>query len=250
MLSVCVFSNKPPSSIPATSIKICALNNVFIFHLFFFSYAELHWLYGKKVSWIRKRDLHILTVGILTYTNDQRFQSLHTEGSDEWALKVSSPQPRDSGTYECQVSTEPKISQGFRLHVVGNILYVQCFPYTNLNDTIRQFCSNWSQIHKNCFAKIFMRRSSLSIVLILFPSPHSSRHHTTNNKQNSHKISLKIRKHIFRCYAFWYGMFCLNKQFSSDIKAKTPGDFNDFLGVFFSQLLHCPLPLKKVFEKF
>ncbi|XP_055375385.1 protein amalgam [Condylostylus longicornis] len=72
----------------------------------------------RAVSWIRKRDLHILTVGILTYTNDQRFQSLHTEGSDEWTLKISSPQPRDSGTYECQVSTEPKISQGFRLNVV------------------------------------------------------------------------------------------------------------------------------------
>lgn len=71
------------------------------------------------MSWIRKRDLHILTVGILTYTNDQRFQSLHSEGSDEWTLRISSPQPRDSGTYECQVSTEPKISQGFRLNVVG-----------------------------------------------------------------------------------------------------------------------------------
>lgn len=71
------------------------------------------------MTWLRKRDLHILTVGILTYTNDQRFQSLHTEGSDEWTLRITSPQPRDSGTYECQVSTEPKISQTFRLNVVG-----------------------------------------------------------------------------------------------------------------------------------
>lgn len=63
-------------------------------------------------------------MGILTYTNDQRFQSLHTEGSDEWTLRISSPQPRDSGTYECQVSTEPKISQGFRLNVVGEYLCV------------------------------------------------------------------------------------------------------------------------------
>lgn len=76
----------------------------------------------RAVSWIRKRDLHILTVGILTYTNDQRFQSLHSDGSDEWTLKVSSPQVRDSGTYECQVSTEPKISQAFRLNVVGKLL--------------------------------------------------------------------------------------------------------------------------------
>ncbi|XP_058822137.1 basement membrane-specific heparan sulfate proteoglycan core protein-like isoform X2 [Topomyia yanbarensis] len=72
----------------------------------------------RAVSWIRKRDLHILTVGILTYTNDQRFQSLHTDGSDEWTLRVTSPQARDSGVYECQVSTEPKISQSFRLNVV------------------------------------------------------------------------------------------------------------------------------------
>lgn len=72
----------------------------------------------RAVSWIRKRDLHILTVGILTYTNDQRFQSLHSDGTDEWTLKISSPQLRDSGTYECQVSTEPKISQAFKLNVV------------------------------------------------------------------------------------------------------------------------------------
>ncbi|XP_054285390.1 uncharacterized protein LOC129001963 isoform X2 [Macrosteles quadrilineatus] len=72
----------------------------------------------RAVSWIRKRDLHILTVGILTYTNDQRFQSLHSDGTDEWTLKVSSPQLRDSGTYECQVSTEPKISLAFKLNVV------------------------------------------------------------------------------------------------------------------------------------
>ncbi|GAB0088938.1 uncharacterized protein DMENIID0001_034040 [Sergentomyia squamirostris] len=72
----------------------------------------------RAVSWIRKRDLHILTIGIMTYTNDQRFQSLHTEGSDEWTLKIASPQLRDSGIYECQVSTEPKISMAFRLTVV------------------------------------------------------------------------------------------------------------------------------------
>jgi hypothetical protein len=52
------------------------------------------------VSWIRKRDLHIMTIGILTYTQDQRYQAIHTEGSDEWSLRVTSPQPRDSGVYE------------------------------------------------------------------------------------------------------------------------------------------------------
>ncbi|XP_065165689.1 hemicentin-1-like isoform X2 [Atheta coriaria] len=100
----------------------------------------------RAVSWIRKRDLHILTVGILTYTNDQRFQSLHTDGSDEWTLKVASPQTRDSGVYECQVSTEPKISQAFKLNVVvskakilGNAeLYIKSGSDINLTCIVLQ----------------------------------------------------------------------------------------------------------------
>jgi hypothetical protein len=63
--------------------------------------------------------LHIITIGILTYTNDQRFQVVHSEGSNEWSLRITSPQPRDSGVYECQVSTEPKMSQSFKLNVIG-----------------------------------------------------------------------------------------------------------------------------------
>ncbi|XP_041980762.1 limbic system-associated membrane protein-like [Aricia agestis] len=72
----------------------------------------------RSVSWIRKRDLHILTVGVHTYSSDARFAALHTDGSDEWTLRVAHAQPRDSGGYECQVSTEPKISQSFWLTVV------------------------------------------------------------------------------------------------------------------------------------
>lgn len=63
-----------------------------------------------------------MTIGILTYTNDQRYQAIHSEGSDEWSLRVTSAQPRDNGIFECQVSTEPKISQAYRLNVVGKFL--------------------------------------------------------------------------------------------------------------------------------
>ncbi|KAH8419150.1 hypothetical protein KR222_006804, partial [Zaprionus bogoriensis] len=72
----------------------------------------------RAVSWIRQRDLHILTIGIMTYTNDQRFLARHIDNSDEWVLKVVSVQPRDAGVYECQVSTEPKISLAYKLVVV------------------------------------------------------------------------------------------------------------------------------------
>ncbi|XP_068250935.1 kin of IRRE-like protein 1 [Palaemon carinicauda] len=63
----------------------------------------------RDVSWIRQRDLHILTVGIFTYTSDDRFQVYHPENSNEWFLEISSVTFRDAGTYECQVSTSPKI---------------------------------------------------------------------------------------------------------------------------------------------
>lgn len=70
-----------------------------------------------------------MTIGILTYTNDQRYQALHTEGSDEWSMRISSSQPRDSGVYECQVSTEPKISQAYRLNVVGECFNIRNFTH-------------------------------------------------------------------------------------------------------------------------
>ncbi|KAF7397762.1 hypothetical protein HZH68_008984 [Vespula germanica] len=71
------------------------------------------------VSWMRKRDMHILSAGILMYTSDLRFLVIHPENSENWTLQIKSPQERDSGVYECQVSTEPKMSLNYTLNVVG-----------------------------------------------------------------------------------------------------------------------------------
>ncbi|KAF4529048.1 hypothetical protein B566_EDAN006069 [Ephemera danica] len=57
---------------------------------------------AKRISWVRRRDWHILTSGMFTYTNDERFQVLHAEGSDDWTLQIKYVQKRDNGTYECQ----------------------------------------------------------------------------------------------------------------------------------------------------
>ncbi|CAG9135940.1 unnamed protein product [Plutella xylostella] len=69
--------------------------------------AFLHCLVGHlnergQVSWIRKRDWHILSSGKFTYTNDERFQVLHGEGTEDWTLQIKFVQKRDNGTYECQ----------------------------------------------------------------------------------------------------------------------------------------------------
>jgi len=58
-----------------------------------------------QVSWVRRRDWHILTSGTLTYTKEKRFAVHHPEGSTEWTLAITYVQLTDAGTYECQIST-------------------------------------------------------------------------------------------------------------------------------------------------
>ncbi|KAK0089057.1 hypothetical protein PV325_009420 [Microctonus aethiopoides] len=70
-----------------------------------------------EISWMRMRDMHILTSATITYTGDARFSVKHPEGSDEWRLIINYVQPRDAGLYECQVNTEPKMKMAFALRV-------------------------------------------------------------------------------------------------------------------------------------
>lgn len=63
-------------------------------------------LLQNQISWIRRRDWHILSSGSQLYTNDERFAILHTPGSNVWTLQIKFVQRRDSGMYECQVSTK------------------------------------------------------------------------------------------------------------------------------------------------
>ncbi|XP_011501716.1 PREDICTED: lachesin-like [Ceratosolen solmsi marchali] len=71
----------------------------------------------RTISWMRKRDLHILTSSIYTYTGDARFSVLHPATSNEWKLKIAYVQQRDAGIYECQINTEPKLNLAFILRV-------------------------------------------------------------------------------------------------------------------------------------
>ncbi|XP_046677775.1 lachesin-like isoform X2 [Homalodisca vitripennis] len=73
---------------------------------------------NKSVSWVRHRDIHLLTVGRYTYTSDQRFRAIHHQSSEDWSLQVKYPQHRDSGIYECQISTTPHMSHYIHLNVV------------------------------------------------------------------------------------------------------------------------------------
>lgn len=64
------------------------------------------------------------------------FQIIRSEKSSNWTLQIKFPQIRDSGIYECQVNTEPKMSLPFRLNVIGEyFLYADIFD--NLNFEVK-----------------------------------------------------------------------------------------------------------------
>ncbi|XP_042221632.1 uncharacterized protein LOC121866102 isoform X1 [Homarus americanus] len=71
-----------------------------------------------QVSWIRHRDLHILTVGPTTYTSDSRFAAVQHAGKGDWMLRLQYASPRDSGQYDCQVSSTPPTARTTLLTVV------------------------------------------------------------------------------------------------------------------------------------
>ncbi|KAI2808542.1 hypothetical protein BLOT_006487 [Blomia tropicalis] len=99
----------------------------------------------RTLSWIRRKDLQILTVGKFTYTSDLRFQAIHLDNSDDWSLQISYPQKKDAGTYECQVATMPKMSLFIQLNVVvskarimeGPTLYLSSGSTLNLTCMVR-----------------------------------------------------------------------------------------------------------------
>ncbi|KAL7037356.1 hypothetical protein ACKWTF_009178 [Chironomus riparius] len=80
--------------------------------------CKVRQLGNKSVSWVRVRDDHILTVDRMTFIADERFQSFFVETTGIWTLQIKYVQARDAGQYECQVSTEPKVSARVHLHVV------------------------------------------------------------------------------------------------------------------------------------
>ncbi|KAL1493114.1 hypothetical protein ABEB36_011240 [Hypothenemus hampei] len=98
---------------------------------------------NKTVSWIRHRDIHILTVGSYTYTSDQRFQANHHSATDEWILQIKWAQKRDAGIYECQISTQPVRSYFVNLNVVVPTAEILGGPdlHVDKGSTINLTCS-------------------------------------------------------------------------------------------------------------
>ncbi|XP_075215045.1 zwei Ig domain protein zig-8-like [Lycorma delicatula] len=81
-------------------------------------HCEIEGVMETLVSWIRRKDYHLLTIGLATYSSDDRFFTTHVRNEQDWALHIKYAQPSDEGLYECQVSTHPPSSLFVTLHLV------------------------------------------------------------------------------------------------------------------------------------
>lgn len=106
-----------------------------------------------QVSWIRRRDSHILTIDWLLFIADDRFRIFLVEPTCTWTLQIKYVQPRDAGVYECQINTSPKMSHLVQLNVVGEYRIARFFFFSGF---VREKC------HYQCdFDDPARRRGSL-----------------------------------------------------------------------------------------
>lgn len=68
----------------------------------------------------------LLTVGLTTYSADDRFFVEHARHVQNWGLFIKHVKANDAGLYECQVSSHPPTSIFLKLKVTGKLTIRFC----------------------------------------------------------------------------------------------------------------------------
>jgi len=84
-------------------------------HAFF--HCAVHNLGNSTVSWVRNADKHILFIGRDRFVREDRYELIPSRHG-RWTLKLRYVMAADAGKFECQVSTQPKMSRTYSLNVV------------------------------------------------------------------------------------------------------------------------------------
>ncbi|XP_058122990.1 uncharacterized protein LOC131293985 [Anopheles ziemanni] len=94
------------------------------------------------VSWFRRKDYQLLTVGLSTYSSDDRFLVEHTRHLGNWALRIKNARKEDEGLYECQISTHPPQSIFLELRIVEAVAEILEAPDLHIDEgsTLRLEC--------------------------------------------------------------------------------------------------------------
>ncbi|XP_071534548.1 protein amalgam-like isoform X2 [Panulirus ornatus] len=141
----------------------------------------------RKVSWIRRKDLHVLTTGDFTYTTANKFRALHLPGSPYWTLQVDNPTVSDSGIYECQVSTQPKIFNKFTLTVV--------VPNATITGVREMFMKAGSDINITCVIKGAIRGAPITWYHVLPRPPQTTEQVEEIKKSDRGGVQVVTDKH-------------------------------------------------------
>ncbi|KAK7065342.1 hypothetical protein SK128_020403, partial [Halocaridina rubra] len=83
---------------------------------------------NNSISWIRSQDSRILTVDQHTIISDERIHAQYEKEIDTWTLQIKHVQEKDAGRYECQISTEPKMSHFLHLHIKTPLVHIAGSP--------------------------------------------------------------------------------------------------------------------------
>lgn len=74
----------------------------------------------SSLSFVRRKDFHILSNGHTLFTNDPRIEIIHRAKTIDWILRIKQASFQDSGNYDCQVSLKSgSHTLPFQLHVVS-----------------------------------------------------------------------------------------------------------------------------------
>lgn len=78
-----------------------------------------------QVTWIRRKDRQLLTVGRSTHSIDTRFMVV--SNSPDWTLLIKNVKHDDAGLYECQVTRKNGV---YGDHVHNQYSLTICSRYT------------------------------------------------------------------------------------------------------------------------
>ncbi|XP_046650888.1 uncharacterized protein LOC124341979 isoform X1 [Daphnia pulicaria] len=141
----------------------------------------------RTVSWIRRRDWHIMSSGSHIYTADSRFSVLNRPGSPDWILMLKSPQLYDSGTYECQIAG----GQGQVSHFVELLVWA---PVASVVEGSEHHVEAESNIQLHC--KLYPEANNF----------HINNNNETNREQQTayHQLSLPAQVVGGRAPFVWF----------------------------------------------
>ncbi|XP_077276163.1 uncharacterized protein LOC143904983 [Temnothorax americanus] len=69
------------------------------------------------VTWIRRKDRQLLTLGRDTHSIDTRFVVANNRNGPSWNLLIKNVKQEDAGLYECQIQTAPMQQRFVRLNI-------------------------------------------------------------------------------------------------------------------------------------